>query len=70
MRPSFLWKGFICLIDKSHYENYKSLSPQSTFPIKLYRPEENPTMGQILEKDVQCFLGGAVSTLNSQREIF
>ena len=29
---------------------------QSTFLIKLYQPEENTTVGQISEKDIQCFL--------------
>ena len=29
------------------------LSLQSAFPVKLYHPEEDPTVGQISEKDVQ-----------------
>ena len=33
----------------------QNLSLQSTFRIKLYQPEENPTVGQISEKEVQCF---------------
>ena len=33
----------------------QNLSLQSTFLIKLYQPEENPTVGQISEKEVQCF---------------
>ena len=41
---------------------------QSTFPIKLYQPEEDPTVGQLSDKDVQCFLCLAVSTLNSEKE--
>ena len=41
---------------------------QSTFPIKLYQPEEDPTVGQISDKDVQCFLCLVVSTLNSEKE--
>ena len=47
----------------------QNLSLQSTFPIKLYQPEEDPTVGQILDKDFQCFLCLAVSTLNSEKEI-
>ena len=47
----------------------KNLSLQSTFPIKLYQPEEDPTLGQISDKDVQCFLCLVVSTLNSETEI-
>ena len=42
---------------------------QSTFPIKLYHPEEDPTVGQISDKDVQCFLCLVVSTLNSGKEM-
>ena len=42
---------------------------QSTFPIKLYQPEEDPTVSQISDKDVQCFLYLVVSTLNSEKEI-
>ena len=37
------------------------LSLQSAFPVKLYHPEEDPTVGQISEKDVQCFLCLVVS---------
>ena len=44
-------------------------SLQSTFPIKLYQPEGDPTVGQIWKKDVQCFLCLVVSILNSEREI-
>ena len=33
----------------------QNLSLQSAFLIKLYQPEENPTVGHISEKDVQCF---------------
>ena len=40
---------------------------QSTFLIKLYQPEENTTVGQISEKDIQCFLCSVVSILNSAR---
>ena len=45
----------------------QNLSLQSTFLIKLYQPEENPTVGQISEKDFQCFLGSVASILNSER---
>ena len=50
-----------------HYEKTEP-SLQSTFLIKLYQPEENPTVVQILEKDVQCFLYLIVCILNSERE--
>ena len=36
--------------------------------LKLYQPEENPAVGQISEKDVQCFLYSLVSSLNSERQ--
>ena len=45
----------------------QNLSQQSTFLNKLYQPEENPTVGQILDKYVQCFLCSVVSILNSER---
>ena len=44
----------------------QNLSLQSTFLIKLYQPEENPRVGQISEKDVQCFLCSVVCILNSE----
>ena len=47
----------------------QNLSLQSTFSIKLYQPEKDPTVGQILDKDVQCFLCLVVSTLNSEKEL-
>ena len=47
----------------------QKLSLHNTFPIKLYQPEENPTVGQILNKGVQYFLCVAVNTLNSEIEI-
>ena len=43
----------------------ENLSPQSTSPIKLYQPEKNPTVGQVSEKDVQCFLCSVVCISNS-----
>ena len=46
----------------------QNLSLQSTFPIKLYQPED-PTVGQISDKDIQCFLWLVVSILSSEREI-
>ena len=45
----------------------ENLSLQNTFLIKLYQPEDNTTMGQISENDVQCFLCSVVSILNSER---
>ena len=42
---------------------------QSTFPTKLYQPEEDPTKGQISDKDVECFLCLVVSIINSEKEI-
>ena len=56
---------------------------QSTFPIKLchnnfdllvtlilfYQPEENPTLDQVLEKSVQCFLCLIVTISNCEREL-
>ena len=42
---------------------------ESTFPIKLYQPEEDPTVSQISDKDVQGFLCFVVSTLSSEKEI-
>ena len=47
----------------------QNLSLQSTFPIKLYEPEEDPTVGPISDKDIQCFLWLVVSILSSEREI-
>ena len=37
-------------------------------PIKLYQPEEDPSEGQISNKDVQCFLCLVVSILNSGKK--
>ena len=45
----------------------QNLSLQSTFLIKLYHPEENPTVSQTTKKDVQCFLCSVVCILNSGR---
>ena len=47
----------------------QNLSLQSIFPIKFYQPEEDTTVGQISDKDVQCFSCLFVSTLNSEIEI-
>ena len=44
-------------------------SLQSTFLIRLYQPEEDPTVGQISDKDFKCFLCLVVSTLISEEEI-
>ena len=46
----------------------QNLSLQSTFPIKLYQPEEKPKVGQISDKDVQYFLCLVVSILIYERE--
>ena len=47
----------------------QNLSLQSTIPIKFYQTEKDPTVGQISNKDVQCFLCLVVTTLNPEREI-
>ena len=47
----------------------QNLSLQSTFPIKLYQHEEDPTVGQIFDKVIQCFLWLVVSILSSEKEI-
>ena len=41
----------------------------TTFPIKLYQPEEDPTVGQLSGKDVECFLCLVISIINSEKEI-
>ena len=45
----------------------QNLLLQITFPIKLYQPEEDPTVGQTSDKDVQCFLCLVVIILNSEK---
>ena len=47
----------------------QNLSLQSTFPIKFCQPEEKPTVGQISDKDFQCFLCLVLTILNSEKEI-
>ena len=42
--------------------------PKSIFFVKLYQPEKEPTVGQVSDKDVQCFLCLVVSTLNSPKK--
>ena len=37
--------------------------------ILFYQPEEYPTLDQILDKSVQCFLCLVVTILNSEREL-
>ena len=37
--------------------------------IQLYQPGKDPTVGQTLDKDVQCFLCLVVSSLNSEKEM-
>ena len=61
--------GFYLPHRQSSLREGRTFSLQSTFPIKLYQPEEDPTVGQILDKDVQCFLCLVVSTLNSEKEM-
>ena len=48
----------------------QNLSLESTLPIKLYQPEEDPTVVQISDKDVQCFLCLVVTILNCETLIF
>ena len=47
----------------------QNLSLQSGFQTKLYQPKEDPTKGQILDKDVECFLCLVLSIINSEKEI-
>ena len=47
----------------------QNFSLQSNFPIKLYQPEEDPTKGQISDKDVEFFLCLVASIINSEKEI-
>ena len=37
------------------FRHYEKTEPQSTFLTKLCQPKENPRVGQISKKDVQCF---------------
>ena len=46
----------------------QNLSLQSTFPVKIYQPEEGLTKGQISDKDVECFLCLVVSIISSEKE--
>ena len=62
-------EGFHLPHRQSSVREGRTFSLQSTFPIKLYQPEEDPTVGQISDKDVQCFLCLVVSTLNSEKEM-
>ena len=64
---SLLWKSLICLITNLTRRR-QNLSLQSTFSIKFYQPEEDPIVGQISNKDFQCFLYLVGSILNSGRE--
>ena len=47
----------------------QNLSLQSTFLFILYQPEEDPAVGQISDKDVQCFLSLVVSILKSEKKM-
>ena len=44
----------------------QNISLQSTFPIKLYQPEDDRTIVQILGKVIQFFLCLVVSILNCE----
>ena len=46
----------------------QNLSLQSAFPINLCQPKENPSIGQISDKDFHCFLCLVVRNLNSEKE--
>ena len=59
---------FHCVIGKL-IKRRQNLSLQSTFPTKLYQPEEDPTKGQISDKDVECFLCLVVSIINSEKKL-
>ena len=37
--------------------------------LKCYQPEEEPTKGHILDKDVECLLCLVASIINSEKEI-
>ena len=78
-----LKKQHILYLEDNKYSNYRRVSPasktnlmmkiqnlwlESTFPVTLYKPEKDPTVDQISEKDVQCFLCLVVSILNYERE--
>ena len=45
----------------------QNLSLQITFLIKLYQPEENPAVGKMSVKDVQCFSCSVVSPFKPER---
>ena len=45
----------------------QNLSLQSTFLFKLYQPEKISTVGQISEKDVQCFLCSVIIIFKPER---
>ena len=69
------WIVFVLLNEERYFTATKlikrrqNLSLQSTFPIKLYQSEEDPPVGQILDKDVQCFLCLVVSSLKSEKKL-
>ena len=62
-------EGFHLPHRQSSLREGRNFSLQSTFLIKLYQPEEDPTVGRISDKDVQCFLCLVVSTLNFEKEM-
>ena len=67
-----LWGNFVKFLRTPFLQNtsgrlLQSLSKDRTFLIKLYKPEENLTVGQISGIDNQCFLCSVVCILNSER---
>ena len=60
-------EGFHLPPRQSPLREDRTFSLQSTFLIKLYQPEDDCTVGQISDKDLQCFLCIVVSTLNSEK---
>ena len=50
-------------------QNFAELSLQSNFPTKVYQPEEDPTKGEVSDKDVECFLCLVVIIINSEKVI-
>ena len=62
-------QGFHLPHRQSSLKEGRTKALQSTFSIKLYQPEEDPTKGQISDKDVECFLCLVLSILNSEKEI-
>ena len=55
----FLWKGFTCLIDKSHYEKTEPFLHKVTFPLRF-----------ISLKNIQQWVNSGTKMLNVQLLIF